>query len=56
MEQRLFIVEYLPNIGQVNAKNLLENFGSVSNVINASEKELMEVEGMVKSLLKISEK
>lgn len=47
--RQLFIVEYLPNIGPVNAKNLLENFGSVSNVINASEKELMEVKSMVKS-------
>ena len=44
LEQQLFIVESLPSIGPVNAKNLLEHFGSVSNVINASEKELQEVE------------
>ena len=47
-EQQLFIIESLPNIGPVNAKNLLEHFGSVSKVINASENELMEVEGIGK--------
>ncbi len=47
-EQQLFIVESLPSIGPVNAKNLLEYFGSVSNVFNASESELMEVEGIGK--------
>ena len=47
-EQQLFIVESLPSIGPVNAKNLLEHFGSVSNVFNASESELMEVEGIGK--------
>ena len=48
LEQQLFIVESLPSIGPVNAKNLLEYFGSVANVINASEKELQEVEGIGK--------
>ena len=47
-EQQLFIIESLPNIGPVNAKNLLEHFGSVSKVINASESELLEVEGIGK--------
>ena len=47
-EQQLFIIESLPNIGPVNAKNLLEHFGSVSNVINASESELIEVDGIGK--------
>ena len=48
MEQQLFIVESLPNIGPVNAKNLLTHFGSVSKVLNASESELQEVEGIGK--------
>ena len=48
MEQQLFIVESLPNIGPVNAKNLLSHFGTVSNVLNASESELQEVEGIGK--------
>ena len=46
MEQQLFIVESLPNIGPVNAKALLEHFGNVSSVFNASENELQEVEGI----------
>ncbi|MDO5859429.1 DEAD/DEAH box helicase [Methanobrevibacter sp.] len=48
LDQQLFIVESLPNIGPVNAKNLLEHFGTVGNIINASEKELQEVEGIGK--------
>jgi Fanconi anemia group M protein len=51
-EQQLFIVESLPNIGPVNAKKLLEHFGTVSKVINASENELMEVEGIGKKTAK----
>lgn len=58
-EQQLFIVESLPNIGPVNAKNLLQHFGSVLNVINASESELQEVEGIgqktAKSIRKVVE-
>ena len=45
-EQQLFIIESLPNIGPVNAKNLLQHFGSVEKVITASETELQEVEGI----------
>ncbi len=48
MEQQLFIIESLPNIGPVNAKNLLSHFGTVSDVLNASESELQEVEGIGK--------
>ena len=48
MEQQLFIVESLPNIGPVNAKNLLKHFGSVSEVLNASESDLQEVDGIGK--------
>lgn len=47
-EQQLFIIESLPNIGPVNAKNLLEHFGTVANIINASESQLHEVEGIGK--------
>ena len=45
-EQQLFIIESLPNIGPVNAKNLLQHFGTVEKVINASESELQEVDGI----------
>lgn len=47
-EQQLFIIESLPNIGPVNAKNLLEHFGTVANIINAFESQLQEVEGIGK--------
>ena len=47
-EQQLFIIESLPNIGPVNAKKLLEHFGTVANIINASESQLQEVEGIGK--------
>ena len=47
-EQQLFIIESLPNIGPVNAKTLLEHFGTVANIINASESQLQEVEGIGK--------
>lgn len=47
-EQQRFIIESLPNIGPVNAKNLLEHFGTVANIINASESQLQEVEGIGK--------
>lgn len=51
-EQQLFIIESLPNVGPVNAKNLLKHFGSVEKVINASESELQEVEGIGKKTAK----
>lgn len=51
-EQQLFIVESLPNIGPVNAKKLLEHFGTVNNIINASEDELQEVDGVGKKIAK----
>ena len=51
-EQQVFIIESLPNIGPIHAKNLLEHFGTVSNVINASEDELQEVEGIGKKTAK----
>ena len=52
MEQQLFIIESLPNIGPVNAKNLLKHFGTVSNVLNASEDDLQDVEGIGKKTAK----
>lgn len=45
-EQQLYIVESLPNIGPVTAKKLLEEFGSVKNIINASQAELKSVDGI----------
>ena len=45
-EQQLFITESLPNIGPVSAKKLLKHFKTVKNLINASKKELKDVEGI----------
>src|SRR6266567_850684 len=44
VEQRQrFLVEGLPNVGETLARNLLERFGSVRAVFNASEDELKRV-------------
>ena len=40
------IIEMFPMVGPKLAKQLLENFGNIQNIINASEKELREIEGM----------
>ncbi|HMK54957.1 MAG TPA: DEAD/DEAH box helicase [Methanobacteriaceae archaeon] len=49
-EQQLFIVESLPQVGPVTARKLLEEFGSVEKVIQASEIELRSVEGIGKKI------
>ena len=46
VEQQLFITESLPSIGPVSAKKLLLHFKTIRNLINASKKELKEVEGI----------
>ena len=43
-EAKEYIISSLPGIGQVAARNLLEYFGSVENVITAPLEELMKVE------------
>lgn len=45
-ERQRYIIESLPEVSAVLARRLLKKFGSVQAVINASEKELMEVEGI----------
>ena len=45
-EQQLFITESLPGIGPVSAKKLLNHFRTIRNLVNASKKELKEVEGI----------
>ena len=49
-EQQQFIVEGLPNISAVLAQRLLQHFGSVRAVANASEEELCNVLGIGKSI------
>jgi Fanconi anemia group M protein len=45
-EQQEYIVSSLPNVGLNLAKELLQNFKSVKNVVNASEEQLKLVEGV----------
>jgi len=45
-EQQMYIVESLPNVGPVTARKLLDEFGSVRGVINASESDLKKIEGI----------
>ena len=43
-EQQEYLISALPGIGATLAKPLLSKFGSVKNVINATEDELKDVE------------
>jgi Fanconi anemia group M protein len=45
-EKQQYVIESLPNVSAVLSKRLLEKFDSVQNVMNASEKELTQVEGI----------
>jgi len=45
-QQQLFITESLPGIGPVSAKNILRHFKTIKNLVNATKKELKEVEGI----------
>ncbi len=42
-QRQRFLVEGLPNVGETLARNLLEHFGSVQAVFNATEEELKKV-------------
>jgi Fanconi anemia group M protein len=45
-----FVVEGLPNVSSVLAKRLLEHFGSIKGIANASLEDLMEVKGIGKRI------
>jgi Fanconi anemia group M protein len=47
-EQQQYMVEGLPNVSAVLAKRLLQHFGSIRGIVNASEEELCEVQGIGK--------
>jgi len=47
-EQQEYLVESLPGIGPLTSKNLLQHFRSISSILNASEKQLREVQGVGK--------
>lgn len=50
------IIEMFPMIGPKKAKQLLEHFGNIENIIRASERELKEVEGMGEKRAKVIRK
>ncbi len=49
-ERQQFLIEGLPNVSGVIARRLLDHFGSVKAIVNASEKDLMEVHGVGKGI------
>jgi Fanconi anemia group M protein len=49
-ERQQFLLEGLPNVSAVIAKRLLNHFGSIKDIANASEDELMEVSGIGKGI------
>jgi len=49
-EQQEFIVSSFPGIGRNTAKILLENLGSVKNLVNSNEKELSDIKGIGKKI------
>jgi DNA excision repair protein ERCC-4 len=46
--KQLYLLQGLPQIGPLLAKKLIEHFRSVSHIMNASVKELTEVDGIGK--------
>ncbi|MEM4336146.1 MAG: ERCC4 domain-containing protein [Candidatus Anstonellales archaeon] len=52
-EQQLALIESIPMIGRKKAEALLEHFGSIKKLSNASVKQLSEVEGIGEKRAKI---
>ncbi|MEK6796997.1 MAG: ERCC4 domain-containing protein [Spirochaetota bacterium] len=48
--RRLFILQGIPGIGARRAELLLQRFGSIHKIVNASEAELMEIEGIAEGV------
>jgi Fanconi anemia group M protein len=49
-ERQQYLVEGLPNVSAVLAKRLLNHFGNVRDIANASEEELIQVAGVGKGI------
>lgn len=48
MDLRRYVLASVPSVGDVLARNLLDHFGSIAAVANATEKRLQQVEGIGK--------
>ena len=55
-EQMQFILEGFPGIGPKTAKKLLEEFGTIKNIINAEEENLKKAIGKKAEIFKLVEK
>ena len=49
-ERQQFMIEGLPNVSAVIAKRLLLHFGSIKDIANATEEELLEIRGIGKNI------
>lgn len=49
-EQQQFLVEGLPNVSVVLAQRLLQHFGSIRSLANASEEDLCQINGIGKNI------
>ena len=52
-QQQRSVVEMLPMVGPKIAKNLLNQFGNIENIMNAGEKELQATPGVGKKMAKL---
>lgn len=48
--RQMFILQGLPKVGKKRAKQLIQKFESVENVVNASYEDLMEIDGIGKEI------
>jgi ERCC4-type nuclease len=49
-ERQQFLIEGLPNVSAVIAKRLLLHFGSIKDIANATEEELIKIRGIGKNI------
>ncbi len=54
-EQLQFIIESFPGIGPANSKKLLDKFGSIRNIVNASQENLEKAIGKKAEIFKLVE-
>ena len=50
--RKAYVLRALPGIGPKSAKALLDEFGSITNVVNASERDLLKVDGIGKKTVR----
>lgn len=48
LDKKAFVLEGIPGVSPKIARELLSHFGSVKEIVNATEKELLQVKGLGK--------